>query len=64
MEFCSTDDEGRPTDEGMFGDLDQVDSSATQRRMLRRLLAQGLTAEAIKRTWPDLAPLLASEPDR
>ena len=58
MEFCSIDEDGRTSDAGMFGDLDQVDSPATQRATLKQLRKQGLTDDAIRRTWPSLAALL------
>ena len=60
MEFCYEDENGRLTDAGMFGDLDQVDSPATQRATLKQLRKQGLSDEAIRHTWPGLTPLLAS----
>ena len=60
MEFSSTDPvTGRLSDEGMFSDLDQADSPATQRRLLKGLRKQGLSDDAIRATWPQLAPLLA-----
>lgn len=58
MEFCSIDDDGHISDAGMFGDLDRVDSPATQRATLKSLRKQGLSDEAIRHTWPGLALLL------
>ena len=60
MEFCYEDENGRLTDAGMFGDLDQANSPATQRATLKQLRKQGVSDEAIRRTWPGLAPLLDS----
>lgn len=58
MEFCSIDEDGHISDAGMFEDLDRPASPASQRAMLKSLRKQGLSDEAIRRTWPGLALLL------